>query len=324
MEPTPMDRGRLERISAGTAPMETADPGLVYDDEPLDHILYGTGIGGPTPASLFMEAGKHLADMRAACELADTQAVIHAAAILGADAGPVSVRMCFEITHIMTQVVPQIPDPIMPFDLSLLQTLLEKVWKVALEKNHKALQKRAGAPLFRWYEHRRNYEDARGVLNRLIEVYVDEADRSDKAVATNNLAFEYYLEGRVHEAIPGFQAAAGLFEALGDAVQQANSLANAWMCRMACGDLADAGQAECELQRLAETLSHAGSWQVRKPLIMLARIAEHQGKLESAAALVKRAIEACAGSNTRYPEMDAGYLRQLECRSACILEAKSL
>ncbi len=318
MEPTPKDPGRLETISAGAAPLDTADRALVYDDEPLDHILYGTGIGGPTRASLFIKAGECLADMRTAYGLADIQSVIHAAAILGADAGPVSVGMCFEITHIMTQIVPQIPDPIMMFDLSPLQILLEKVWKVALEKNHKALQKRASGPLFRWYEHHRRYEDARDVLKRLIEVCVDEADRSDRAVATNNSAFEYYLEGRFHEAIPGFQAAAGLFEALGEGGQQANSLANSWMCRMAGGDLADAGQAECDLQRLAETLSKAGFWQVRKPLIMLARIAEHQGNLENAAALIKRAIEACAGSNTRYPEIDAEYLRQLECKSAGI------
>ena len=87
---------------------------------------------------------------------------------------------------------------------------------------------------------------------------------------------------------------------------------------MAGGDLADAGQDECELQRLAEMLSQAGSWQVRKPLIVLARIAEREGNIEYATVLVKRAIEACAGNNTRYPEMDAEYLRQLECRSARI------
>ena len=161
MEPMPKSPGFSEMISAGAAPAESADPGLFYDDEPLDQILYGEAGGGPAPASLFLSARRHVAAMRAAHASGDIPAMMDAAAALGADDSPVSVSMCLEIAYILTHAVPQIPDPVIAFDLKPLQPLLEKVWRVALDRNHKALQKRASWPLFRWYEHHGRYEERR-------------------------------------------------------------------------------------------------------------------------------------------------------------------
>ena len=312
MDEMPRLADRGEMTSGGGGRGQMVDPGLFYDDEPLDRILYGAGSGGPTPASLFAGAAGHLDAFRNACASGDMRAVMDAAAALGGNREPVSVGMCFEIASLMTHIVPQVPEPVLPSDLSPLQPLLEMIWRIARDRKHQCLQKQTGVPLFRWYEHHGRYAEARGVLKRMIEIHVREGDRFSEAIATNNLAFEYYLEGRFGEAVPGFQAAAALFSTLGNAAQEANALSNSWMCRMVSGDPADASQAKGELQRHAETLGQAGCWHVRKPLVMLAKIAESEGDLEHAVELVKRAIEACAGSNTRYPELDAEYLRHLQ------------
>jgi hypothetical protein len=67
---------------------------------------------------------------------------------------------------------------------------------------------------------------ARRVLTTLLDINIEEGDRPEEAVATNNLAFEYLLEGRYQEGIPGFERAATIFEEIGDAAQSANSHAN--------------------------------------------------------------------------------------------------
>jgi hypothetical protein len=66
-----------------------------------------------------------------------------------------------------------------------------------------------------------------------------------------------------------------------------------------------------DLRQLAELLRRRGFWQERKPLILLARIREKQGKIDEAIDLVKRAIKGATVSGTRYPEEDKQYLDRL-------------
>ncbi|MBN1567175.1 MAG: hypothetical protein JXA73_04985 [Acidobacteria bacterium] len=287
-------------------------PDLVFDDESLEHVLYGKGNKGPTHASLFGGSRKHVGSILDAYRKADIQAIIDAGAALISDGCALSVGTCLQLARIMRGIVPQIPNPIMQFDLLPIRPLIEKIWQIALERNSKGLQKAIGDSLYRWYEHHMRHEEARSILERLIEIHIEEKNRFDEAVDTNNLAFEYLLEGRFREAIPGFEAAAKLFGEIGAAAQGANSLANCWMCRFECGDLEDMSRVEAELLQLAKVLGKAGCWQARKPLVLLARIAEQQGKIQEAIVLVKRAIEACDGSGTRYPEMDGLDLHKLE------------
>ena len=134
----------------------------------------------------------------------------------------------------------------------------------------------------------------------------------EEAITLNNHAFEYLLEGRFQEALPEFDQAANLFHVLGDPVQSANSRSNFWLCRFESSDLEVSGQVEAELKTLAEILTDARYWQARKPLILLAKLAESRGDLETAIAFAKMAVDASKGSGTRYSETDLQYFQQLQ------------
>ena len=298
----------FEPFTAGSLP----EPDLVFDDEPVEHILYGRGVDGPTPVSLFAQSRQHLALIWAAYEKGDIQAAIDAGTNLLGDDCRVSIGVGMQLAMVMKRIVPQIPNPILRFDLSPLGPLLEKLRQVAMENNSNELEKGVCESLYRWYEHRGKYEEAKSVLLKLIEIHIDEKNRCAEAVARNNLAFEYFLEDRFQEAILGFEEAAKLFEDIGELGQNANSLANCWMCRFECGGVPDLAHAESELHRLARILIQAEFWQARKPLILLARIAERKRKISDAILFVRRAIEAGVNSGTQYPETDRKYLAQLQ------------
>lgn len=136
----------------------------------------------------------------------------------------------------------------------------------------------------------------------------------DEAITLNNLAFEYLLEGRFKEALLQFEEAANLFQTLGIPAQSANSRANYWICKFESSHLDATDQVEAELRSLAETLTRARYWQARKPMILLARLAEQLGDLDESILCVEKAIQACKGSRTRYPETDAQYLQRLKDR----------
>ncbi|MBN1567783.1 MAG: tetratricopeptide repeat protein [Acidobacteria bacterium] len=284
---------------------------LVFDDEPLEHILYGKGGKGPTPAGLFRKSREYMDGIHEAYAKGDIQTVIDASRQLMSDDCTISMGVCFRIAGLMKKIVPHIPNPVMPFDLTPLQPLLEKIWQIAAENGDAALQKTAGSSLYQWYQHHRHYEKARIILRELIEIHIRDGDRSEEAVMRNNYAFEYFLEGRFQEAIPEFEKAAMIFEETGETGQCANSRSNSWMCRFESGDLPETERVEAELRRLAEILEHRKYWQARKPLILLARIAERHSRIKEAISLVRQAMEACRHANTRYPEMDGEYLAYL-------------
>jgi tetratricopeptide (TPR) repeat protein len=287
-------------------------PELVFDDEPLDHLLYGKGDKGPTSAGIFAEYWNHLTAIRDAHRKGDILVAIDCGAKLVAQDCPLSVGMSVELAAIMTAIVPNIPNPVLQYDLSPVEPLLKRIWQIAVDRRDAFLQKKAGPPFYRWHEHRGNYEEARRILSVLIEICVQERNRLDEAVARNNHAFEYLLEGRFLEAIRGFEAAAKIFEETSHAGDGANSWANWWICRFEAGDVEDIGSAEMELRRLAQVLEQKGFWHLRKPLVLLAGIAEKRGAIQEAIDLVTRAIKACKHSGTRYPETDGQYLARLQ------------
>ncbi len=241
-------------------------------------------------------------------------AVVAGCAELAACGCAISPEMCWELAAVLRCVVPQIPNPVLGTDLGPLRPLLDIIWETAVEKGDIGLQKHSGPALYRWYEHQGMYEDARGVLTRLIEINANCGDSLEEAVSRNNLGFEYFLEGRFDEAMEHFEAAANLFDEIGDIPQRDNSRANRWNCLFERGETVHLDRAEEELEELAESLSEYGFWQARKPLVLLARIHEKRGRFRKAIEMVQRAIQCARGSGTRYPETDAEYLKHLEAK----------
>jgi tetratricopeptide (TPR) repeat protein len=285
---------------------------LVFDDEPLERILYGEELPGPTVANLFLPGFKYVEQISQACKGGDIQEALKKLCEYQREKYPLSLRMCYRLTASIKDFVPNFPNPRLEHDLTPLGPMLEEMWQLALKGDDKRLQQELGTVLYRWYEHYKHYEDARGVLTVLIDITRERGDRANEAVMLNNYAFEYLLEEKWQEAIPLFEQAAKMFEDKGDEYEYANARANYWTCRFECDDLDNLEEIEEELKKLRDVLSARTGWHARKPLVLLAKLEEQRGNTEDAIELVEQAIEASRGSNTRYPEIDANYLRDLK------------
>lgn len=307
----------LEELMAGNDPrLPQADhiddsAVLVFDDEPLDRVLYGKEVEGPTQANLFVSGLKCVRQIRQAYGDGDIPKTLEGIAEFTRNGDLLSVRMCFELAEIARGIVPSYPNPVLPHDLAPVGSLLEQMWSLAAATENQRLQHSLGTPLFRWYEHHERYPDARRVLNTLLNLYREHGDRSGEATVLNNFAFEYLLEGSWQAAIPLFEQAATTFRNNGNQYEYANSRANYWICRFECGDLGEIEAVETELKQLKSILTKQPGYHGRKPLVLLAKMEERRGNTQAAIRLVEQAIEVCRGSNTRYPEWDANYLSDL-------------
>ena len=285
---------------------------MVFDDQPLDCVLYCQGGNGPTAASLYETARKLVGVVLEAYKAKNWEMLFEACQALAAKNQLVSWEMCFELKSILDALVPHYPCPVLPVALDPLVPLLEKIWALGLSKQNHALLEFMATTAFRCHEHCGKYEKAREVLRWLVENSQKNGDRYNEAIALNNLAFEYLLEGRWPEAILGFEEAFLLFQGLGSVEQAANSRANFWIAQFELAKPIAVDNIQVELQKLEDILTHAKFWQARKPRILLARIAEMRGDFEGAISWVKKAIQACRGSGLQYPEFDHQYLQRLE------------
>ena len=294
---------------------ESEEPGeLVFDDEPLEGILYGEEARGPTRANLFWPGLVWVRGIAAACGAGNIQEAVTRASEVTASGYTLTPGMCRDLAAIIKAIVPGHPNPILEHDLSRLGPLVGEMWSLALREKDKALKDALGIPLHRWYEHHRQYDLARRILTVLIELCREQHNEPVEAILLNNLAFDYLLEERLQEAIPLFEQAAALFKAHGVDYEYANARANYWTCRFESGDVDDLEGVEAELETLGRTLAKRSGWHARKPLILLAKVREREGRIEAAMSLVEQAIASAEGSGTRYPEQDARYLEELRAK----------
>jgi len=285
---------------------------FVFDDEPLEQILYGKELGGPTSASLYLPALKYIQGISHALRNRKINDAAEKASELKEKGYPICAAMCFELASIIRDIVPAYPNPVMELDLSDLGDLVDTIWDTAKKSKDNNLQDAAGTVIYHWYEHYQRYEDARQILGRLIEICREQGNQNDEAIMINNLAFEYLLEGRYEKATPMFGKASEILRQNGDMYQAANSRANHWECRFNTEVIEEVVCAETELREISNILGDRLGRHARKPLILLARIEAHRGNIEQAIRLVQRAISVCENSKTRYPELDTEYLEQLK------------
>jgi tetratricopeptide (TPR) repeat protein len=291
----------------------TNDPKeFLFDDEPLENILYGADLKGPSPANLFLPAWKNVRKILTACKEEKLTDIISAASELANSDIRISGEMCYQISEAIGRFFPYYPNPVMKQDLSTLKDLFEKIWRLTSERPDVIHQDKAGTLLYRFYEYHGQYEDARRVLSRLIQISKDQNDKKGEALYTNNFAFEYLLEERWEEAIPYFEEAARMFKEAEIPFEFYNARANYWICKYHLGQLDDIERMETELKEILSKFKGSGRWYERKPLILLAKIEENRGNIHKAMALVEKAIESTRDSNTRYPEIDAEYLDHLK------------
>jgi tetratricopeptide (TPR) repeat protein len=226
--------------------------------------------------------------------------------------------MSHRIIAAISNFFPYCPNPAKKYDITNLENLLLKIWKLALQKQDIYLLGKVGTPLFRWYEHHGEYEEARQILGKLIEMSRQVKDRINEALYLNNFGFEYILEKKWNDAISYFELSAKIFKEKNITFEAVNARANYWLCKFELDDVDDVESVETELNEIYKIFNGARRWYERKPLILFAKIEEKRGNIKKAIDFVKNAIESARDSNTTYPEIDRKYLEHLRARTSLV------
>ncbi len=290
---------------------------LVFDDDPLEHILSGNkDYHGPTPADCFLHIKMHMKRVRQAHQDNNTYALLQELTNIASAKIPLTLHVCNEILQIVEAIVRDVPLPIIDNEFKELTPLLEEIWRFAQAQRNIPLQLEAGWRLHRCYEHQREFNSAREILRELIQLAQETGAHAKEALYNNNLAFEYLLEGKWQDAMPYFDAAARLSHKLNDKFEYANSRANYLTCVFAEKPATELSGCEDELQELYDTLSESAGWKARKPLVLLAKIYESRNDLAEAIRYVEAAVTASEPYKLQWTVMDREYLAGLKARQA--------
>lgn len=285
---------------------------FLFDDEPLERILYGEDLPAASSANLFLGAREAVDQIDDAMSRGNVEDALRLAAELGKQETVLSERSCRVLAGVLRQVVPSAPCPLLRHDLSELAELVRLLWASAGGTANPIFLNSLGTTVFRWYEHHHQYQAARKVLQEMIELARSRGDTSNEGIALNNFAFNLLLEGRPREAAPLFERAVELFAKCDNAFELMNARANFWLCLIESNDIKDINQLSDELPGLTRHLKNGSAWQRRKPLIIKAWIAEQRGEISKALALVKKAVKICRDCHSFYPQRDAETLRRLQ------------
>lgn len=289
------------------------EPLIIYaDDEPLEHILYGEGTYCRKPVNLYLDRTMALKKLVAACADKDWPGVIAASEQLASSREELPADCIYSAVAAIDRIFPGCPNPLpLPCDPSPITPLLEGIWASTAVRSNLSLFHMMGPLLTRFFEYIGQYEEARLVLRHLLAAYQAAGDLRGEASTLNNLGFTYFPEEKWAEALPLFKQAADLYLTQGIPFNYANSMANYWHCRFSLGDWGDEAETRSRLEEICLELEASGSWYERKPLILLARLEERQGKYREAIHHVVPAIRATRWGMTRYPDEDRRYLHKL-------------
>lgn len=289
---------------------ETLTSGLVFDDEPMESLLYGKPGSGPSSASLFATAQSVITSVRQALERADIGEALRVIADFLRGDDPIPEDALAVFVYVILGIIPEVPCPIVKDYGVVYEDILEPIF--ALSKTHKlnALLDATGTRLYRWYEAGGRFREAAKVISILLDRARQQDDRYHEAMLTNNLGYEYLLAGDWVTAEPYFVHAADLFDQLQCRLDVANARANQLQCRFELNGFMPNDGYEAELQDILQVLDH--DWRRRKPLILMARLAKGRGEFNAAIQLAKQAVEASEGMPTQLHFQDQSYLDKLE------------
>lgn len=204
--------------------------------------------------------------------------------------------------------------PIVSATVTAHRHILEWMLESADVQQDASLLNRAKNVAYRLHEAHGEYARARALLRDLIEVSSAAGNRPRCAHFTNNLAYEFLLEGDYRSALPHFRRALQWYAGLDAKVQIANVEANLLTCEFA---LAPCGGWEALLPRLHKThrrLRSAGDWRMRKTMRLLALQAEARGRHAAALGWARRALAQTRGKATGLRGIDQRFLDSLQCR----------
>jgi len=289
-----------------------ANTGFVFDDEPLESILYddpGAG-SGPTPAGRFASAEPFVSAILQAFERGEVDEGLHGMAELLARGDPVNASNLIRFAVLIGSFIPNVPCPIVRDRGVPYEALLDHLFAAGLACDEDTLVERPGTLLYRYFEGCGRYADAARVVGTLLERAKVKNNRSDEAVLTNNLGYDHLLARDWEHAEVCFARAITLFADDHSAFERVNARLNHLLARYERAGGDPPGRFERKLNRFQAALGK--DWRRRKALIPLARIAERRGKLDMAIRYARQAVEASQGIPTRHLHDDQEYLERLE------------
>ena len=283
---------------------------LLFDDEPIESILYDCPANGASSANAFVDTEPVLEEIGNALYADNLPRAFEITQWLFRSDLPVSEKACVVLASMYKQLVPNYPRPVIPELVIEYQPLLEELAVLAQAFGSSLLIHATETICYRFYEGCGDFARARDKIALM-------RDRSEKPFTTaqliNNYGYEYLLEGNFSLARPYFVESLHLFEQLQDENEVANAQANLLTCEFELS-------ADHEKESLVPILIHAHTrlyedddWRVRKTMRMLAARAESQERILVAVAWARRAVNATIDMNTHLHQDDKKNLQRL-CR----------
>jgi hypothetical protein len=281
---------------------------LLFDDEPIESILYDCPSNGASSANAFVDTEQVLEEIgNALCGDNMPRALEITRWLFRSDL-PVSEKACVVLASMFKQLVPNYPRPVIPELVIEYQSLLDELVTLAQAFDSSILINATETICYRFYEGCGEFDRARDQIALM-------RDRSEKPFTTaqliNNYGYEYLLEQDFARARKYFVESLHMFEQLQDENEIANAQANLLTCEFElCTDL--------EKESLVPTLIHAHTrlyedddWRVRKTMRILAARAESQERMLVAVAWARRAVNATIAVKTHLHQDDKKNLQRL-------------
>lgn len=294
-------------------PLETPAT-LLFDDEPLESVLYGAPSAGSSPTDCFSLAEPALLAIEQSREQQAIETGLQGMATLLGSSLPIQQAVLADWLGLIRSFMPMdVPCPIITHQ----GMALEQVLKVCFELGRhyptsQMLMESAGNLLHRYYEGTGRYLDAIALLRQLHKAKQRKGDTLS-AVDNNNLGFDYLLAGHWEQAMNYFWLAIAQFTAQQQMHEVANAQANLLYCEVEMNGLAWLMTQQRALLDLVKQLRY--EWRVRKPLLLFARLCEWQGEYRRAIRHAQLAVAAGRQVPSQLHRHDQAYLTALQANA---------
>ncbi len=310
--------------------IDTSIRELYFDDQCLDEIISGKVTIGPSSTEINLKSKKIMGNIRNAFNDKNIQELlIHITDLIKCEdfhqienklnsaseefVYGIPDEMYSEIVQYFKVFIPTYPNPILTYNTKKFGAVFSDMWQNILSRNETFLREQFGSILYRWYEHYKYYNEAREVLNLLINIAKYNNDKIGEAIYINNFAYEYLLEKKWDKAKPLFEKAAKLFwESKNNVFEYYNSRVNYLRCIVELSGKDSLNSIEKELFEISIKLNNKNDYKSHKPLYLLSKIEEKRGNIDKAIYYIEQAISISAGSKTKYPDEDREYLEILK------------
>jgi len=262
---------------------------LLFDDAPLDAILYGES-GGPSSADLFAATEDKRAAIGHAWQAGHTDEALCATQELLASGGVLTER---EISAILTKIGGLVPDcawPLLPPGAFPYETILQPIFDRAVRAGRDGLAGEVGLILARALEGHGQFVGSAAVFAPLLTGARLRGSQLEMAQNANNLGYVRSMQGCWREAEGLCEEAVAGFTAAGATSRANNAQANLLTARFELLGLPDAVELEPEILDVDAYYASENDWRRRKTLVLLARLREHAGDLDIALDLMEKSL----------------------------------